>query len=430
MVVLLLGATVVMLAASWMLKAPCNRGTVDWSHDEQYSARCYNDVAVLYSWRGLDQDLMPYVAHPGARIVGDPPVAGFNEYPVLTGLLMWLEALLAASPLAFAALNAAFMAAAAILITLLLTRSGAPLWRVAAWAASPALALYAFHNWDLLAVLLATAGLLAFRKGHPAASGALLGLGACAKLYPVLFLPVLGCELLRRERGLKQSGWRFGLAAVASMLAVNLPFIAWNRFHPAPHAVHSDLWWSTYAFHLERLPTFESPWYVAFHYAKQWTSWSDVQAQARILETSPDVAGALILAGLAFAAFQVWRGRLDWMRACAGVLALALLLNKVYSLQYALWLAPFFVLVELPWAAVALFVAGDLLVFWSIWPYFMARNAGFGDAAAFHPVAVGVLLRCVALATLAAAALRSPKGGPAPVAPRATTAQRPPPSVE
>ena len=84
--------------------------------------------------------------------------------------------------------------------------------------------------------------------------------------------------------------------------------------------------------------------------------------------------------------------RFPFLPACAALLAGFLLVGKVHSPQYALWLVPLFVLVRIRLGWYALFVAGnvvmyvaifgvsvwsiharDVLVTWSVW----ARTATF-----------------------------------------------------
>ena len=66
-----------------------------WHHPSSFA--CYSDIRALYALRGMDRELFPYVR--GELLVAeatDPPpgpwllpVDGANEYPVLTGLVMW-----------------------------------------------------------------------------------------------------------------------------------------------------------------------------------------------------------------------------------------------------------------------------------------------------------------------------------------------------
>jgi hypothetical protein len=73
-------------------------------------------------------------------------------------------------------------------------------WDAALFALSPALLLHATTNWDLIAMAFAGLGLLAWARRHPAVAGVLLGLATATKLYPVLFLvPLLFLCLRARQ---------------------------------------------------------------------------------------------------------------------------------------------------------------------------------------------------------------------------------------
>ncbi len=61
-------------------------------------------------------------------------------------------------------------------------------WDAAMFALAPSLALHGTTNWDLLAVALAGMALCAWAAKRPVAAGVLLGLATATKLYPVLFL--------------------------------------------------------------------------------------------------------------------------------------------------------------------------------------------------------------------------------------------------
>ena len=71
--------TVAVLALAWAKQAPCADG--NWTGSKQYTHLCYNDAVPLFGLHGLDRGEVPYL---------DSAV----EYPVLTGGLMQLSAVL------------------------------------------------------------------------------------------------------------------------------------------------------------------------------------------------------------------------------------------------------------------------------------------------------------------------------------------------
>ena len=73
-------------------------------------------------------------------------------------------------------------------------------WDAAMFALAPGLLLHATTNWDLVAVALAGLGMVAWARSHPLAAGVLLGLATATKLYPVLFVVPLLFLCLRAGR--------------------------------------------------------------------------------------------------------------------------------------------------------------------------------------------------------------------------------------
>jgi uncharacterized membrane protein len=107
---------------------------------------------------------------------------------------------------------------AMVVVVTLAKVAGRRPWDAALFALSPALLLHATTNWDLIAMAFAGLAMLAWARKRPVLAGVLLGLGAATKLYPILFLvPLLG--LCLRAGKLRQWG---GLAAAAVLTAIGL----------------------------------------------------------------------------------------------------------------------------------------------------------------------------------------------------------------
>lgn len=471
------------LGLGLVLKAPCNDetdgpdwlGHADWSKGDQYRKLCYNDVFVLYHYRGLSTQTFPYVAHGQEQESdSDHSPAGFIEYPTVTGLVMWGESLAVSPPsaTAFTYVNALVMAACALATCLALLGSGVAPRRVLWFAAAPALGLYAYHNWDLATVLPATVGLMLFSKRRWAASGAFLGLATSAKLYPGILLVVLGMELLRRRHAaaplrrlgpisslaiagtvlgaagtldypphgavlglgvlalaaaaalvapqLRRDEWRFVTGAVVALAVLNLPFALYDAVHPyqvpdgaAPYIAdaHGNVWLMTYTFHSLRGATYETPWFALSHFAsgsmRDW--W---------FGDAPKLAAPFLVVLVAGVAALVVSGRLDWRLGCVAALGVFLVLNKVASVQYALWMLPLLVLAPMPWWAIGAYLAGDVAVFGTIWRYFLTGGEPYEGMFAW-----AVLARTAALVLLVVVAVwrgRPSAGQPAhPSAPEA-----------
>ena len=116
---------------------------------------------------------------------------GFNEYPVLTGVFMWLVGWVSWD-------SSSYLTATIILLALAAIAAAWLLWRMVGvhaiyWTASPVLALYAFHNWDLLAVAASVAGIYMWWSGRSPVAAFLFAVGGAFKLYPALFIIPLVC---------------------------------------------------------------------------------------------------------------------------------------------------------------------------------------------------------------------------------------------
>jgi hypothetical protein len=89
-----------------------------------------------------------------------------------------------------------------------------------------------------------------------------------------------------------------------------------------------------------------------------------------------------------------------------------MLLHKVHSPQYTLWLLPFFVLLAVPWRWVAAYLVADVVMGIGIFRWFYALEsggpAGIYDGVAAQAVAVGVWGRAALLVVLFVTFLRLP----------------------
>jgi uncharacterized membrane protein len=345
-----------------------------------HSFVCHSDVRALYEPRGMDRELFPYVQGELLVVANAPdpppgpllfPVDGANEYPVLTGLLMWIPSHTSWSPdsylLASAALLAPFGLLTAWLLGLMTGR------RALRWSASPLLVLYAFQNWDLPAVAATVGAFWCWWRGREVAASACLGAGAALKLYPALFLIPLVLD--RVHAGDRRGAVRAAAVGVGTFALVNLPIAI-----AAPEG-----WALPFRFQTLRRPNPDSLWGVLA---------TDLRLEPATVNVLSTAAVALAAAAVLWACERRARrdGEYPLLPACAALLTAFLLVSKVHSPQHALWLAPLFVLLSVRAAWYWLFVAGnvvlyaaifavpgwsegatDVLVAWSVW----ARTATF-----------------------------------------------------
>ncbi|MCP2261424.1 Protein of unknown function (DUF2029) [Streptoalloteichus tenebrarius] len=418
LLVLLCGLT---LLAGYANKERCTGPEFnEWGRSEPdyqkrvYGDFCYSDIQHLWIGRDIDRHVFPYL-QGGITETGELS-GGSIEYPVLTGLVVWLGALGATNDAGFLLGSALVMAPFGLLTAWLLGRLSG--WRALVWAVGPPLVLYAFHNWDLPVVACAVAAVFVLHRGwgrdgasRPLVSRAtvasvLLALGFAFKLYPGAFvLPLAlyvlagggrtedgGHEIPREHR--VRAAVRVVMAAVVTVVLVNLPFALFGY----------EGWRASFTFQqLRRVDiTTNSVWFWGFR------PFSD--------PTNPDFQGlvdwlspTLVLASFAVACLVGWQrhrrdGVYPWVQVSAAMLCGFLLLHKVHSPQYTLWLVPFLVLVRVRWGWVLAYFVADLAMGVGIfrWYYAIANGlpSGIYDGFAAQAVMLGVWGRAALLVGL------------------------------
>ena len=141
------------------------------------------------------------------------------EYPVVIGYLAYALATVTGTATRFFVANGVIDVGLAVAMTCLLrVRGGARIWR---WIAAPPLVLFAFHNWDLLALVPAVFGLYAYMERNDRVAGASLAFGASTKLFPGLFLVPLA--VMRWCAGDRRGATRLVAWAAGVLVVLNAP---------------------------------------------------------------------------------------------------------------------------------------------------------------------------------------------------------------
>ena len=376
---LVLGCTCATLVLGSALKGPCASGA--WSDGRQYRLLCYSDIVPLLSTEQLAGNRLPFI-QPCLETGGQ-----CDEYPVLTMYFMRIAAWVGGTTTAgFFTANAVLLwVCAAAIATCLYMLSGKALW----FALAPTLLIYGFMNWDLLAVALATAALVAFARRHDGLAGVLLGLGAAAKFYPaMLLIPLIAHRLRDRE---PDNAIRIGWATVGTWLLANLPF-----------AIASPSSWSTFfRFNSTRPADWDSLWFIGC---------THVNVTTICGHTSRINAVSLLLFASTFLLVWAWKQRREpafarWSLAFP-MLVLFLLSNKVYSPQYGLWLLPFFALGAVDLPTFVAFEVADVAVFVTRFSYF-GELTGVGGLP-FGAFEIAIAVRTLILVWSVVAWMRRP----------------------
>jgi uncharacterized membrane protein len=377
---------VLTLALAWIKQEPCASG--EWSGSRQYTHLCYSDAVPLFGSYGLDSGALPYL---------DATV----EYPVLTGGLMAAAAAIARAydgvvggvltdipPVqSYYVVTCLLLSVCALVVVRgVLGLSGRRPWDAAMIGLSPLLLVHAFTNWDLLAVALATLGMLAWARRRPVLAGVLLGLGIAAKFYPLLLLGALLVLCLRAGR---LRAWAATTAAAAlTWAAVNLPIVV----------LAPENWSWFFVFSRRRTANPESVWNIA-DYASGGGLLDGPLAAGQApggLNSAVTVALLLLAAGVAWLTLAApVRPRLPQVAFL--LVAGFLLLNKVWSPQFSLWLLPLAVLARPRWRSLLLWQATEVLVWVVTMLHYLGTDNRGIDVEWFF---LGVGLRDVAVLVL------------------------------
>jgi uncharacterized membrane protein len=338
---IVLAVCAVTLFGGYLLKAQCLQ---PWLDGHQYEVLCYNDLQPLFGIRGIQQGTFPYVH---AELQGGELINGGIEYPVLTGVFMWFAGLFTNDANGYLRVSAILLAPFGVLTAYALGQIAGR--RALLWAAAPAIVLYAFHNWDLLVAAAVALGLWAWHRERPVWAAVAFAVGGAFKLFPIFFLAPLALDrLFRRD---VKGAVTTAATGVGTWVAINLPFVLANF----------DGWFGTYEFHQRRLPNFDTFWFQ---------TWPDLSVDAINRITTLALAGTFVAILAASAVLARRRGVYPFVQTCGALLAAFLLLNKVHSPQYTLWLLPFFVVIGASVVWWLAYTAVDLLVYVGVFRWF------------------------------------------------------------
>jgi uncharacterized membrane protein len=378
---------------------------------------CYSDIQYLWIGRSIDTHVFPYV-HGGITADGQL-TGGAVEYPVLSGVLIWLGALGADTDAGFLLGSALLLAPFGLLTGWMLGRLAR--WRALLWALGPPLVLYSFHNWDLPAVAAAVAAVwVVHTRRDTTLAAVLLGVGCALKLYPGAFLLPLALYVLSRPplherhlgetpspRGTARAGGLDWLGALrvlgvglGTVVLVNLPFALAGY----------EGWRASFTFQENRAVdvSTNSIWFWGLR---------PLMDEADFAPLVDVLSPMLVLVSFAVAAAVGWRihrrgAEYPWIQVSAAMLCGFLLLHKVHSPQYTLWLLPFFVLLRIRWGWVAAYLVADVLMGIGIFRWFYALNAGLdggiAGGLAAQAVVLGVWGRAALLVILSVMFLKAP----------------------
>lgn len=380
-----LGVTILVCVLGYAQKAQCL--THPYTDEYQYTRLCYTDTYVLYTSEGLNArtSLNGAVTGPVSVPYRDHPV----EYPPIMGGLMWTAAEITslihgghADPTdrhstTFFNITALGLAALALVSTFTIAQLAG---RTRAWdavmvAASPVLMMHAFTNWDLAAIAFTGLGLWAWSRGSPVWAGVALGLGIATKLYPLLVLVAL-LMLCARERK-----WRAAAKSVAGTVAAVV--VAYIPAIVLSYQTPSDVYRSRFFFPqgcATGHPLRGWEWFTSLSQTRgaDWGSlwlfirqefpgahWVASPSQCGRAPVDLNIASSLavlfLVAAVGVLVFAAARrprvGQIAFLLVAGFVM-----LNKIDSPQYALWIVPLAVLARPKWVSLLIWQVSEVVL--------------------------------------------------------------------
>ena len=368
-----------MVTVGALQKVPC--ASTSWL-DSQHAGvlQCYTDIPALYRSEQLGGGRLPYLT------ACTPSAAPCDEYPVISMYTLrvaaWLVPTGADAVRWFFGWTALILLGCALWTTWCLERLGA---RTVLFAAAPVLLLSGTTNLDLIAVAATTTATVAYLAGRRRGAGIALAIGAAAKLYPLLALLPFGAEDRRTgdRRGVRTlTGWTVGTTLVLNLPFAVAGFASWATFfrlNASRPADYDSIWGVPCALHACLPDGFVKVGAPVATVALAWWIWRTA------VRRQPDLPRWVLLFPLLIA---------------------VLLLGKVWSPQYSLWLLPWFALTRVPFATFFAYQLAEILEVLTRYSYFGHLQSGRG--ATYAVLAVVIVLRAGLLVRCLVAWLRDP----------------------
>ena len=287
---------------------------------------CYSDLPALFDARGLVDHIWPYSSATNSV-----------EYPPLTGMVMWATAIITPhgtySDKYYFLINIALLALLFIGIAVLVSKINPKKWYLLPLL--PAVIASMYINWDLWGVVTALVAIYWFDRKRYVLSATVLAISIATKFFPIILLiPIITIFIHRREI---KFATRYLIQTSAIWIVINAPFAITTP----------EGWWRFFKLNESRPADLGSLWQAL-----------------NIFNINPrdinfDWIAIFVLVSAAISIRLLRRKTIPTLAQIAFIfVALFTALNKVYSPQYVLWLAPL--------AVIALTDDGDRAAFW-IW---------------------------------------------------------------
>lgn len=344
-------ATFFSFAVGFWQKLPCHLAGWPYERGLIFGQRCYSDLPVLFTDRGLAAGHFPYATDRSF------------EYPVITGYVADLTARMSSTGAEFFLINLVFLLLCTLVTVWATVQYTGRMWAGLIVALSPVLMVTGTINWDMLPVMLLALAMLAWQREKPILAGLAIGLGAAAKLYPAFLL--LAIFLVAWQSGRMRQAMITAVTVAWTWLLVNIPVI-W---------LFPQGWLEFWRLNSERPADFGSVWYALDLLGVKVENLNVV---------------AMLLFGLSVLAIAVFAPRRLETIALLTIAAF-LVTNKVYSPQYVLWLLPLVVMAGAPLFMIVIWQCAEFGYWWAVWGH-LQGTLTYEQYAMFTFARVGALI--------------------------------------
>ncbi|MDK8813400.1 glycosyltransferase 87 family protein [Corynebacterium striatum] len=364
----IIGVSWIFLALGFLSKANCAGSrtgedgviSLNWDGNRQYTSFCYNDIIPLYGGRGLDQGGFPY-----AYSWQEGDLTRYMEYPVLAGmfqgLMGWVSRVTYPIGEFFGVADAGWYFGVTALVLsciwigtvyMVFQLTGNRAWDTMLMAASPLVIIHAFTNWDIPSIAFMVGALFAVTRGKNWLAGILIGLGTAFKLWPLFILGAFFVLAARNKRWAPFGAMFSG--TVISWLVVNVPVAL----------KYPDAWREFFRLNEERGAEWTTIYALIDRYAE-----NGLTPEFLNSFTLP----AFLLGCAAIGIFGLRARREPRVAELIYLIVMAfLLINKVWSPQYSIWLVVPALLALPRWRLLLSWMLVDAMV----WPVLMWHMLG------------------------------------------------------
>jgi uncharacterized membrane protein len=335
------------------------------------------------------------------------------------------------------------VAAIALVLAVSATAGRRRPWDAALVALAPALLFHAFTNWDLAATALAAIGLYFWARRRPVWAGVFLGLGVATKLYPLLFLVPLFFLCIRAQRVRQWAAT--AVTTVGTAVLAYLPILLFTPVYgldttgSGGRVVVAPSIWTTLHHHggwtgvrqalagvpflgtpvtgdctahngllrffdlnRTRFADFDSLYYAVQHNVGHHFDTGSGLCYSPGALNAAVAAGVLVVFALVGVLILLAPRRPRVPQVLFLVVAGFLLVNKVDSPQYVIWLIPLAALARPKWRAFLFWQATEVGLIAARYTYFVRQDKGASQGIGYGWFEAAVLLRDAALIFLIA----------------------------